>query len=74
MCGGFVEVYAAFLMLQDKSGSGGFFLLVDDPLDRNSQTADDPVEGASQHREQAFAVGHGGQALDASGIQHLAVA
>ena len=72
--GGFVEVYAAFLMLQDKSGSGGFFLLVDDPLDRNSQTADDPVEGASQHREQAFAVGHGGQALDASGIQHLAVA
>ena len=42
------------------------------PLDRNSKTADDPVEGASQHREQAFAVGHGGQALDASGIQHLA--
>ena len=61
------------MQLDLQSGSG-FLLLVGNRLQGDSQTADDPVEGAGQHGEQALAVGHGRQALDTGGIHHLTIA
>ena len=60
-------------LLNLNSGSS-LVLLVDDTLQGNSQTANDTVEGASQHGEQAFAVGHGRQALDTCSVHDLTIA